>query len=53
MVEVFGDGSYTTPTKWWTAMVGLGVWIKDWNLPGENQLAKQKSKTLPNQLLDK
>ena len=37
MVEVFGDGSNTYPTKWWAAMGGQGVWIKDWNLDGENR----------------
>ena len=30
-VEVYGDGSYTTPTKWWVALGGQGMWIKDWN----------------------
>ena len=26
MVDIFGDGSQTTPTKWWAAMGGYGVW---------------------------
>ena len=42
MVEVFGDGSNTTPTKWWAAMGGLGVWIKDWNLEGEDRQERKE-----------
>ena len=30
-IHVYGDGSYTTPTKWWAAMGGYGVWIPNWN----------------------
>ena len=37
MVEVFGDGSYTTPKKGWAAIGGQGIWIKDWNLPDEQK----------------
>ena len=35
-VEVFGDGSYTTPEKWWAAIGGMGVWMPDWNGEGES-----------------
>ena len=31
MVPIFGDGSYTTPTKWWAALGGYGVWVPSWN----------------------
>ena len=27
MIPVYGDGSYTTPTKWWAAFGGYGVWV--------------------------
>ena len=37
MVEVYGDGSFTTPTKWWAAMGGYGAWIKGWNQTGEER----------------
>ena len=30
MVTVYGDGSLTSPTKWWASLGGMGVWIKDW-----------------------
>ena len=31
MVPIYGDGSFTTPTKWWAALGVHGVWIPDWN----------------------
>ena len=30
MVPVYGDGSHTSPTKWWAAIGGFGVWIPKW-----------------------
>ena len=33
--DVYGDGSYTTPTKWWAALGGQGGVVRDWNLQGE------------------
>ena len=30
MVPVFGDGSHTSPTKWWAAIGGYGLWIPKW-----------------------
>jgi len=41
-VEVYGDGSYTTPTKWWAALGGQGAWVKDWNLPGEDKESRRE-----------
>ena len=35
MVDVYGDGSHTTPTKWWAALGGYGVWVPDWNRNAE------------------
>ena len=29
-VNIFGDGRHTTPTKWWAALGGWGVWIPRW-----------------------
>ena len=34
-VPVYGDGSFTTPEKWWAAIGGMGVWMPDWNREGE------------------
>ena len=36
-IDIYGDGSYTTPTKWWAALGGYGVWIPDWNKQGEGK----------------
>ena len=30
-VDIFGDGSYTSPTVWWAALGGFGIWVPDWN----------------------
>ena len=27
----FGDGGHITPTKWWAAFGGYGVWVPTWN----------------------
>ena len=27
---VYGDGSHTTPKKWWAAFCGYGVWLPRW-----------------------
>ena len=32
-VNIYGDGSYTTPTLWWAALGGFGVWMPDWPNP--------------------
>jgi len=31
MVDVYGDGSLTSPTVWWAALGGYGVWKPKWN----------------------
>ena len=30
-VRIYGDGSVTSPTKWWAALGGYGVWMPAWN----------------------
>ena len=30
-VDIFGDGSHTSPTVWWAALGGFGIWVPDWN----------------------
>ena len=37
LVPVYGDGSYTTPTKAWAALGGCGAWFPDWNKEGEDK----------------
>ena len=37
VVDVFGDGSLTTPTRWWAALGGYGIWIPAWNVQGEDR----------------
>ena len=34
-VDVYGDGSYTTPTVWWVALGGFGVWMLEWISPNQ------------------
>ena len=29
-LEVYGDGSLTTPKMWWAALGGYGVWFPKW-----------------------
>ena len=36
-IQVYGDGSLTTPTVWWAALGGFGAWIPDWNLTGQEE----------------
>ena len=42
-VDVFGDGSVTTPTKWWAALAGHGMWVPDWNKPGEVKVERSET----------
>ena len=35
MVPIFGDVSYTTPTKCWAALGGYGVWAPSWDRNAE------------------
>ena len=44
MVEVYGDGSFTTPIKRRAAVGGYGAWIKDWNQTGEEREMREKNK---------
>ena len=30
-VDIYGDGSHTSPTVWWAALGGFGIWVPDWN----------------------
>ena len=34
-VNIFGDGSYTSPTIWWAALGGYGVWMPEWISPNQ------------------
>ena len=43
MVNIYGDGSLTSPTKWWAALGGFGVWIPDWNEPGQDHDHKKEA----------
>jgi hypothetical protein len=37
-VETYGDGSLTTPTLWWAALGGYGIWFPDWpETPGQEK----------------
>ena len=29
-VDIYGDGSYTSPTVWWAALGGFGIWVPKW-----------------------
>ena len=29
-VNIYGDGSLTSPTLWWAALGGYGVWVPKW-----------------------
>ena len=42
MVQVYADGSYTTPTKRWAALGGYGVWVPDWNRNAETIEAREE-----------
>ena len=43
MITVFGDGRFTSPTTWWAATGGYGVWLPGWNLAGQNQPARNEA----------
>ena len=34
-IDIYGDGSLKNPRNWWAALGGRGVWIPEWNKPGE------------------
>ena len=29
-VNIYGDGSFTSPTVWWAALGGFGIWVPKW-----------------------
>ena len=35
-VRIYGDGSVTSPTKWWASLGGYGVWMPVWNKPNQS-----------------
>ena len=40
-VDIYGDGSYTSPTIWWAALGGFGVWMPEWISPNEAEARQQ------------
>ena len=34
-VDIYGDGSYTSPTVLWAALGGFGVWMPEWVSPNQ------------------
>ena len=36
-VNIYGDGSYTTPTLWWAALGGYGIWMPKWPQPNHSE----------------
>ena len=43
LVDVFGDGSLTNPTRWWAALGGYGIWIPAWNVQGEDRPERREA----------
>ena len=41
-VPIYGDGSFTTPKKWWSALGGFGIWIPEWNQEDEGDDRQQQ-----------
>ena len=39
-IDIYGDGSYTTPAKWWCALGGTGCWIPDWRKGNQQQTGR-------------
>ena len=35
-VNIYGDGSYTSPTLWWAALGGYGIWMPEWPQPSQD-----------------
>ena len=31
-VNIYGDGSFTSPTVWWAALGGFGIWVPNWRV---------------------
>ena len=34
-VDIYGDGSYTSPTVWWATLGGFGILMPSWTKPTE------------------
>ena len=34
-VDIYRDGSHTSPTVWWAALGGFGVWMFEWISPNQ------------------
>ena len=45
-VDIYGDGSYTSPTVWWAALGGFGIWMPKWPSPSQ---VSQEDTTGPSQ----
>ena len=41
-IEIYGDGSLKNPRNWWAALGGRGVWILEWNKPGESNVQRSE-----------
>ena len=54
-VNIYGDGSFTSPTVWWAALGGFGIWAPRWDVSleqssgaiGSNQQREQRAPHLP------
>lgn len=40
-MDIYGDGSYISPTIWWAALGGFGVWMSEWISPNEAEARQQ------------
>ena len=36
-VNIYGDGSFTSPTVWWAALGGFGIWVPKWDTDHEHR----------------
>lgn len=42
-VNVYGDGSFTSPTVWWVALGGFGIWVLKWQRPQQPRGSEHSS----------
>ena len=42
-VDIYVDGSLTSPTVWWAALGGFGIWVPGWNKGKENSEDKEST----------
>ena len=40
-INIYGDGSYTSPTVWWAALGGFGIWVPNWNTSTEHNTERE------------